>query len=71
MSSPNACGGIALLLSALKQQKIAYTPIRVRRSIENSARAVPVSICCVCVCVCVCVCMYVCMYVCVLSLIHI
>ena len=37
MSSPNVCGCIALLLSGLKQDKIAYTPFSVRSSIENTA----------------------------------
>jgi tripeptidyl-peptidase-2 len=34
MSSPNCCGGIALLLSALVAQGVAYTPAAVRRAIE-------------------------------------
>jgi tripeptidyl-peptidase II len=38
MSSPAACGGLALLLSGLKAQSISYTPSRVRRAIENTAR---------------------------------
>jgi len=38
MASPNACGGLALLLSALKAEKIPYTPHSVRRGVENSAR---------------------------------
>lgn len=38
MSSPNACGGIAVLLSALKAEKISYTPYSVRKAIENSAK---------------------------------
>jgi tripeptidyl-peptidase-2 len=28
MASPNACGALAVLLSALKQQQIPYTPMR-------------------------------------------
>ncbi|KAK7483877.1 hypothetical protein BaRGS_00024894 [Batillaria attramentaria] len=38
MSSPNACGGIALVLSALKANKVPYTPFSVRRGLENSAK---------------------------------
>lgn len=40
MSSPNACGGVALLLSACLQENIAYTPSTVRHALENSARLV-------------------------------
>ncbi|MBA2113301.1 S8 family serine peptidase [Bremerella alba] len=38
MSSPNACGGVALILSGLKQEKIAYTPESVKLAIKNTAR---------------------------------
>ena len=37
MSSPNACGCIALLLSAAKATGVSVTPIRVRRAVENTA----------------------------------
>eukprot|EP00795_Rhopilema_esculentum_P016379 gene16379-7781_t len=37
MSSPNACGGVAVLLSALKAECIAYAPPSIRRCLENSA----------------------------------
>eukprot|EP00112_Aurelia_sp_Birch-Aquarium-sp1_P025902 Seg888.11 transcript_id=Seg888.11/GoldUCD/mRNA.D3Y31 product="Tripeptidyl-peptidase 2" protein_id=Seg888.11/GoldUCD/D3Y31 len=37
MSSPNACGGVAVLLSALKAERIAYSPASIRRCLENSA----------------------------------
>jgi len=40
MSSPNACGGIALLLSALKAEKVRYAPYSVRKAIENSANPI-------------------------------
>ncbi|MEW4455355.1 S8 family serine peptidase [Bremerella sp. JC817] len=38
MSSPNACGGVALVLSGLKQEKIEYTPESVKLAIKNTAR---------------------------------
>jgi tripeptidyl-peptidase-2 len=41
MASPNACGNIALLLSALKAEKVAYSPHRIRRALENTAVPVP------------------------------
>eukprot|EP00049_Salpingoeca_infusionum_P024824 m.17228 g.17228 ORF g.17228 m.17228 type:complete len:1251 (+) comp7373_c0_seq2:165-3917(+) len=37
MSSPNACGGIALILSALKAMDVAYTPHSVKRALQNTA----------------------------------
>ena len=43
MSSPNAAGNVALLVSALKQQNISYSPPRIRRAIENTAADIPTS----------------------------
>ncbi len=40
MSSPNACGGLALLVSAMKANKMRVTPSLVRRAAENSAKPV-------------------------------
>lgn len=41
MSSPSACGGIALVLSAMKGNSIPITPPRVRRAMVNSASVIP------------------------------
>jgi tripeptidyl-peptidase-2 len=38
MSSPNACGGVALLLSACLHDNVKYTSSTVRHCLENSAR---------------------------------
>jgi tripeptidyl-peptidase-2 len=38
MASPNCCGNFALVLSALKAQKIPYSPSSVRRAFENTAK---------------------------------
>lgn len=40
MSSPNAAGCIALVLSALKQLHVPYTSMGVKRAVENTAAAV-------------------------------
>nr|CAG8507230.1 5767_t:CDS:10 [Entrophospora candida] len=40
MSSPNATGCIALLLSGLKAQNKKYTPYRIKNAIVNSAKSV-------------------------------
>lgn len=36
MASPCACGGLALLISALKAEGQAVTPARIRRAVENT-----------------------------------
>jgi len=41
MSSPHACGLIALLISACKAAGIAVSPARLRRAIENTAKPMP------------------------------
>ncbi|KAI8330140.1 hypothetical protein EDC96DRAFT_612213 [Choanephora cucurbitarum] len=40
MSSPNACGCVALLVSALKAQKIDYTPYRVKNAVVQTGKSV-------------------------------
>lgn len=40
MSSPNACGCLALVLSGLKASGVPYTPWSIRRSIECTARPI-------------------------------
>jgi tripeptidyl-peptidase-2 len=40
MSSPNACGAIALLLSALEQEEIPYSAQGIRRAVENTAEPI-------------------------------
>uniref|UniRef100_A0A8C4NKR5 Tripeptidyl-peptidase 2 n=1 Tax=Eptatretus burgeri TaxID=7764 RepID=A0A8C4NKR5_EPTBU len=37
MSSPNVCGGLALLISGLKANGVEYTPWFIRRALENTA----------------------------------
>ena len=41
MSSPNLTGCIALVLSALKAEGLAFTPARVRHALLNTAKALP------------------------------
>jgi tripeptidyl-peptidase-2 len=41
MAAPNACGGLALLLSGLKAQERDYSPYSVRRAIQNTAQVIP------------------------------
>ncbi|CEJ03744.1 hypothetical protein RMCBS344292_17722 [Rhizopus microsporus] len=40
MSSPNACGCVALLVSALKAEKLEYTPYRLKNAIRQTAKSV-------------------------------
>ncbi|MBL9135086.1 MAG: S8 family serine peptidase [Verrucomicrobiales bacterium] len=41
MATPSVSGAVALLLSGLKAEKRNYSPMSVRRALENSARAIP------------------------------
>ena len=41
MSSPNACGSIALLISKLKQEGLEHSPALIRRAIEETAEPIP------------------------------
>jgi len=41
MASPNVCGCIALLVSALKQKNIDYSPFSVRTAVENTSLKMP------------------------------
>lgn len=41
MAAPNACGSLALILSALKAQQIAYTPQLIRRAVTATAMTLP------------------------------
>jgi tripeptidyl-peptidase-2 len=38
MSSPNACGCVTLVLSALKNEGLPYSPSFIKRAVENTAR---------------------------------
>lgn len=38
--SPNACGCIALLVSALKREKASYIPYRLKTAVVQSAKSV-------------------------------
>ncbi|KAI9469712.1 MAG: subtilase family-domain-containing protein [Benjaminiella poitrasii] len=40
MSSPNACGCVALLVSALKAEKQNYTPFRLKNAVVQSSKSV-------------------------------
>ena len=40
MSSPNACGSIALLLSAFEHEKVPYSAHSIRRAVENTAQPI-------------------------------
>lgn len=41
MASPNACGNIALMLSAAKREKLPYNPASIRKAIQATAKTVP------------------------------
>ncbi|EGT48187.1 hypothetical protein CAEBREN_09688 [Caenorhabditis brenneri] len=41
MSSPNAAGNVACMLSGLRQQNLKWTPYTVRMALENTAEALP------------------------------
>ena len=41
MASPNACGCISLLLSALKAEAVPYSAATIRRHLQNTAKRVP------------------------------
>ncbi|KAF1321539.1 Tripeptidyl-peptidase 2, partial [Globisporangium splendens] len=41
MSSPNCAGNIALLISALKDKQVEYTPYSIRRALEKTAVVLP------------------------------
>jgi len=38
MSSPNCCGCLALIISALKANNIQYTPYRISKAIQRTSK---------------------------------
>ncbi|KAI3633416.1 hypothetical protein MIR68_008363 [Amoeboaphelidium protococcarum] len=40
MSSPNCCGAVSLLISALKQNSYKYSPYRIKQTLENTSKSI-------------------------------